>query len=184
MFSEFRKIPVTYLRKNFCSQLHLRGFCEFRIPCHLWEENRFHLTSNFWAIFPLNSLKNQQQMDNAEILHFNFDTYKILMQKFCGAILLLNSLKNQQQMDNAEILHSTLRNTKSVCKVLQSYTLLKSLYKQHITKLVSKCARGINEQLLKTSVADVRSGKISKNPQRVGQPAPPSPPARSYTSKG
>ena len=44
-------------------------------------------------------------MDNAEILHFNFDTYKILMQKFCRAIFLLNSLKNQQQMDNAEILH-------------------------------------------------------------------------------
>ena len=24
------------------------------------------------TIFPLNSLKNQQQIDNAEILHFNF----------------------------------------------------------------------------------------------------------------
>ena len=44
-------------------------------------------------------------MDNAEILHFNFDTYKIWMQKFCRAIFPLNSLKNQQQMDNAEILH-------------------------------------------------------------------------------
>ena len=44
-------------------------------------------------------------MDNAEILHFKFDSYKIWMQKFCGAIFPLNSLKNQQQMDNAEILH-------------------------------------------------------------------------------
>ena len=33
----------------------------------------------------VNSLKNQQQMDNAGILHFNFDTYKIWMQKFCRA---------------------------------------------------------------------------------------------------
>ena len=38
------------------------------------------------AIFPLNSLQNQQQkMDHAEILHFNFDTYKIWMQKVCRA---------------------------------------------------------------------------------------------------
>ena len=44
-------------------------------------------------------------MDNAEILHFNFDTYKIWMQKFCRAIFPLNSLTNQQQIDNAEILH-------------------------------------------------------------------------------
>ena len=33
------------------------------------------------AIFLLHSLKNQQQIDNAEILHFNFDTYNIWMQK-------------------------------------------------------------------------------------------------------
>ena len=57
------------------------------------------------AIFPLNSLKNQQQIDNAEILHFYFDTCKIRMQKFCRAIFPLNSLKDQQQMDNAVILH-------------------------------------------------------------------------------
>ena len=44
-------------------------------------------------------------MDCAEILHFNFETYKIWMQKFCRAIFPLNSLKNQQQMVNAEILH-------------------------------------------------------------------------------
>ena len=44
-------------------------------------------------------------MDNAEILHFNFEKYKIWMQKFCRAIFPLNSLKNQQQRDNAEILH-------------------------------------------------------------------------------
>ena len=49
--------------------------------------------------------KNQQQMDNAAILHLNFDTYKIWMQKFCSAFLPLNSLKNEQQIDNAEILH-------------------------------------------------------------------------------
>ena len=57
------------------------------------------------AIFPLNSLKNPQQIDNAEILHFYFDTCKIRMQKFCRAIFPLNSLKDQQQMDNAVILH-------------------------------------------------------------------------------
>ena len=45
--------------------------------------------------------KNQQQMDNAAILHLNFDTYKIWMQKFCRAIFQFY----QQQMDNAEILH-------------------------------------------------------------------------------
>ena len=33
------------------------------------------------AICPLNSLQNQQQIDNAEILRFNFDTCKIWMQK-------------------------------------------------------------------------------------------------------
>ena len=57
------------------------------------------------ALFPLNSLQNQQQIDNAEILHFNFDTCKIWMQKFCRAIFPVNSFKNQQQMDNGEILH-------------------------------------------------------------------------------
>ena len=57
------------------------------------------------AIFPLNSLKNQQQIHNAEILHFNFETYKIWTQKFCKAIFPLNSLKNQQQMCDKEILH-------------------------------------------------------------------------------
>ena len=47
------------------------------------------------AIFPLNSLQNQQQkMDHAEILHLNLE---IQMQKFCISIFLLNSLKNQQQ---------------------------------------------------------------------------------------
>ena len=55
--------------------------------------------------FLLNSLKHQQQLDNAEILHFKFDSYKIWMQKFCRPIFPLNSIKNQQQMDNAEILH-------------------------------------------------------------------------------
>ena len=44
-------------------------------------------------------------MDNAGNLHFNFDTYKIWMHKFCRVIFPLNSLKNQQQMDNAGILH-------------------------------------------------------------------------------
>ena len=47
-------------------------------------------------------------MDNAEILHFKFDSYKIRMQKFCRAIFPLNSFKNQQQIDNAEILHFNL----------------------------------------------------------------------------
>ena len=41
-----------------------------------------------------------------------------------------------------------------------------------ITKLVSKCARGINEQLLKTSGADVLSS-MKKKPQRETNPARP-----------
>ena len=46
------------------------------------------------AIFPLNSLQNQQQkMDHSEILHFNLEIY---IQKFCIAIFPLNSLQNQQ----------------------------------------------------------------------------------------
>ena len=65
------------------------------------------------AIFPLNSLKNQQQIDNAEILHFYFDTCKIWMQKFCRAIFPPNSLKDQQQMDNAKFRISSLTLTKS-----------------------------------------------------------------------
>ena len=34
-------------------------------------------------------------MDNAGNLHFNFDTYKIWMQKFSIAIFPLNSSQNQ-----------------------------------------------------------------------------------------
>ena len=94
------------------------------------------------AIFPLNSLKNQQQIDNAEILHFNFDTYKIWMQKFCWA--------------SFRQIH----------------------YKSNITKLVSKCAGGINEQPLKTSGFDVLSSrkKLQKTFGGATRPAP-----RSYT---
>ena len=55
-------------------------------------------------------------MDNAEILHFKFDSYKIWMQKFCRAIFPLNSLKHKQQIDNAEILHFNFENTKRVWK--------------------------------------------------------------------
>ena len=69
--------------------------------------------------FSAKFIKNQQQIDNAEILHFNFDTYKIWMQKFCRA------------------------------------SFRRIHYKNNITKLVSKCAGGISEQLLKTSGFDV-----------------------------
>ena len=91
------------------------------------------------AIFPLNSLKNQQQIDNAEILHFNFDTYKIWMQKFCRA--------------SFRQIH----------------------YKNNITKLVSKCAGGINEQPLKTSGFDVLSSrkKLQTTLEGWGKLAPP-----------
>ena len=52
----------------------------------------------------------------------------------------------------------------------------RAIFQNNITKLVSKCRREINEQLLKTSRADVRPGKkYEKKPQRVRQPAPPTP---------
>ena len=35
-------------------------------------------------------------MDNAEILRFNLETYKMWMQKFCRAIFLLNSLTQNE----------------------------------------------------------------------------------------
>ena len=111
------------------------------------------------AIFPLNSLKNQQQIDNAEILHFNFDTYKIWMQKFCRAIFPLNSLKNQQQIDNAEILHFNFDTYKIWMQKFCSASFRQIHFKNNITKLVSKCAWGINEQLLKTSGFDVLSSR-------------------------
>ena len=66
------------------------------------------------AIFPLNSLQNQQQkMDHAEILHFNFE---IWMQKFGIAIFPLNSLKVNNKWIMQEICISTLTLTKSGCK--------------------------------------------------------------------
>ena len=46
------------------------------------------------AIFPLNSLKNQQQIDNAEILHFYFDTCKIWMQSHFPAKFIKRSTTN------------------------------------------------------------------------------------------
>ena len=105
------------------------------------------------AIFPLNSLKNQQQIDDAEILHFNFDTCKIWMQKFCRAIFPLNSLKNQQQMGDAEILHFNFDTYKIWMQKFWRASFRQIHYKNKITKpkLVWKCAEGINEQLLKTS---------------------------------
>ena len=86
-------------------------------------------------------------MDNAEILHFSFEKYKIWMQKYCRA---------------------------SFCQIH---------YKKNITKLVSKCAGGINEQLLKTSGFDVLSSRKKKlqKPLGGGQLAPP---PRSYTPEG
>ena len=79
-------------------------------------------------------------MDNAEILHFSFEKYKIWMQKYCRV---------------------------SFCQIH---------YKNNITKLVSKCAGGINEQLLKTSGFDVLSSR-KKNSKNLrgggGQLSPP-----------
>ena len=111
------------------------------------------------AISPLNSLKHQQQMDNAEILHFKFDSYKMWMQKFCRAIFPLNSLKNQQQIDNAEILHFNFEKYKTWMQKFGRASFHQIHYKNNITKLVSKCAGVINEQLLKTSGFDVLSSR-------------------------
>ena len=86
-------------------------------------------------------------MDNAEILHFNFEKYKIWMQKFCRA---------------------------SFCQIH---------YKNNITKLVSKCAGGINEQLLKTSGFDFIVQEKTPKTLEGGATSPP-PPPRSYTPEG
>jgi len=52
------------------------------------------------AIFPLNSLKNQQQMVNAEIQHFNLEPYKIWMQNstelYFAKIIIQTSLNSSQ----------------------------------------------------------------------------------------
>ena len=107
------------------------------------------------AIFPLNALQNQQKkMDHAKILHFNLE---IEMQKFCIAIFLLHSLKNQQQIDNAEILHLNFDTYNIWMQKFCRASFRQIHYKNNITKLVSKCAGGINEQLLKTSGFDVLS---------------------------
>ena len=129
--------------------------------------------------FPLNSLKHQQQMDNAEILHFKFDSYKIWMQKFCKAIFPLNSLKNQQQIDNAEILHFNFEKYKIWKQKFCRVSFRQIHYKNNITKLVSKWAGGINERLLKTSGFDVLSSRKKLQNLRGGEGAT-SPPPRSY----
>ena len=97
-------------------------------------------------------------MDNAEILHFNLDTHKIWMQKFCSAIFPLNSLKSQQQINNAEILHFNFEKYKIWMQKFWRASFRQIHYKI-ITKLVSKGAGGINEQLLKTSGFDVLSSR-------------------------
>ena len=127
------------------------------------------------AIFPLNSLQNQQQkMDHAEILHFNLD---IQMQKFCRAIFPLNSLKNQQQIDNADILNFNFDTNKIWMQKFCRASFSQIHFKNNITKLVSKCAGGINEQPLKTSGFDVLSSreKLQKALQGGGKQSPPPP---------
>ena len=113
-------------------------------------------------------------MDNAEILHFNFEKYKIWMQKFCRAIFPLNSLKNQQQIDNAEILHFNFDTYKIWMQKFYWASFRQIHSKNNITKLVSKCAGGINEQPLKTSGFDVLSSrkKLQKTFGGVTSPAP------------
>ena len=123
------------------------------------------------AIFPLNSLQNQQQkMDHAEILHFNLD---IQMQKFCRAIFPLNSLKNQQQIDNADILNFNFDTNKIWMQKFCRASFSQIHFKNNITKLVSKCAGGINEQLLKTSGFDVLSSRKKLQKPQEGQLVPP-----------
>ena len=117
-------------------------------------------------------------MDSAEILHFSFATYKIWIQKFCRAIFPLNSLKNQQQMDNAEILLFNLDTYKIWMQKFCRASFRQIYYKNNITKLVSKCARGINEQLLKTSGFDVFTFIVhEKTPKNLRGGATSSPPA-------
>ena len=114
-------------------------------------------------------------MDNAEILHFKFDSYKIWMQKFCRAIFQIY----QQQMDNAEILHFNFDTYKIWMQKFCRASFRQIHYKNNITKLVSKCARRIKEQLLKTSGFDVLSSrkKLQKTLEGGGQLPPPPFPA-------
>ena len=114
-------------------------------------------------------------MDNEEIQHFKFDSCKIWMQKFCRAIFPLNSLKNQQQIVNAEILHFNFEKYKVCMQKFCRASFCQIHYKNNINKLVSKCAGGINEQLLKRQVLMFyRQGKNSKN-LRGGATALPTP---------
>ena len=112
-------------------------------------------------------------MDNEEIQHFKFDSCKIWMQKFCRAIFPLNSLKNQQQIDNAEILHFNFEKYKIWMQKFCRASFCQIHYKNNINKLVSKCAGGINEQLLKRQVLMFyRQGKNSKNLRGGQLPSP------------
>ena len=120
-------------------------------------------------------------MDNEEIQHFKFDSYKIWMQKFCRAIFPLNSLKHQQQIDNAEILHFNFEKYKICMQKFCRASFCQIHYKNNTTKLVSKCAGGINEQLLKTLSFDVLSSrKKFQKPLGGATSPPPSPPPLLY----
>ena len=104
-------------------------------------------------------------MDKAEILHFNSNTYKIWMQKFCRAIFSLNSWKNQQQIDNAEILHLNFDTFKIWMQKFCRASFRQIHYKN-------------NEQVLKTSGFDVLSSrkKLQKTLEGETSPPPPHPP--------
>ena len=77
---------------------------------------------------------------NAEIVHFNIESYKIWMEKFYRANFPLNSLE------------------------------------VNITKLVSKCSGGINEELLKTAGADVLSSRTKTQKKKTSEGAGGNPP--------
>ena len=124
------------------------------------------------AIFPLNSLQNQQQKNgscrNSAFQLRNLDA-KILQSHFP-----LNSLKNQQQIDNAEILHFNFEKYKIWMQKFRRASFCQIHYKNNITNLASKCAGGINEQLLKRQVLMFyRPGKNSKNLRGGQLPSPP-----------
>ena len=102
-------------------------------------------------------------MDKAEILHFNSNTYKIWMQKFCRAIFSLNSWKNQQQIDNAEILHLNFDTFKIWMQKFCRASFRQIHYKN-------------NEQVLKTSGFDVLSSRKKLQKTLAGETSPPPPP--------
>ena len=78
-------------------------------------------------------------------------------------------------MDNAEILHFDFKKYKIWMQKFCRASFRQIHYENNITKLVSKCAAGINEQQLKTSGFDVLSSREKLKKLLRGATSPPPP---------